>query len=152
MPGAQMSVSGLDNLSDTLRANLPEAKQAVKVELYQFCEEVMTASKEIVPVLLTALMNSGKVRSPAEDGEVISVTMGYGDEASPYALYVHEALEGPHAIDPNWSWAKKVAKGGQIDWTRPGSGPKYLTRPLQERQDKLPGRLRDVFIPALKGE
>jgi len=43
-----------------------------------------------------------------------------------------------------------VAAGKQIQWTRPGSGPKYLERPLRERQDQLPDRLRDAVLRALK--
>jgi hypothetical protein len=76
--------------------------------------------------------------------------MGYGGAAAPYALYVHEALEGAVSPSPNWSWTKKVARGGQIAWTRPGSGPKYLELPLHEKQDQLPGRIQDAVLRALK--
>lgn len=149
MPSFSITVNGLDKLREKLINNTSKARQAVKAEIYQFSEEVMAISKERVPVLTGALMNTGKVLLPEEDGNLISVTMGYGDESAPYALYVHEALEGPNPINPDWSWAKKVARGGQIDWTRPGSGPKYLSGPLQENQDKLPDRISKAYKDAL---
>jgi hypothetical protein len=122
----------------------------VAKELYQFAEEVMKDSKEVVPVLTGALMNTGKVQPPKDENGMISVTLGYGDEAVGYALYVHEALEGARAPNPNWSWAKAAAKGHPIKWTRPGSGPKFLSRPLQAKQDQLPGRVQAGIMRALK--
>jgi hypothetical protein len=136
MPGIQMSVTGLKQLTDKLRSNMPKARQAVKAELYQFSEEVMTDSLEVVPWLTGTLAGTGKVQSPVEDGNVITVTMGYGDEAIGYALYVHEEMNSP--------------SGNAINWTRPGSGPKFLSTPLQAKQDQLPGRLKTVLMSALK--
>ena len=152
MPGIQMSVTGLKQLTDKLRNNMPKARQAVKAELYQFSEEVMTDSLEVVPWLTGTLAGTGKVQSPVEDGNVITVTMGYGDEAVGYALYVHEELDpsSGHAVSLNWSWAKAAAKGNSIHWTRPGSGPKFLENPLKAKQDQLPGRLKTVLMSALK--
>ena len=144
-----LTIGGIDKLKKLAR-NAPKARQAVKAEIYQFSEEVMSDSKEIVPVRTGNLMNTGKVLLPTEQGNTVTVQMGYGDSAVGYAIYVHEALEGPNPIDPNWSWAKKVARGGQIDWTRPGSGPKYLERPLKAKQDQLPGRVGDAYRNALK--
>jgi hypothetical protein len=43
-----------------------------------------------------------------------------------------------------------VQRGGQIAWTRPGSGPKYLENPFKERQDQVAGRVRDSILKALK--
>src|ERR1035441_109186 len=136
MPGIQMSVTGLKQLTDKLLSNMPKARQAVKAELYQFSEEVMKDSLEVVPWLTGTLAGTGKVQSPVEDGNVITVTMGYGDEAVGYALYVHEEMNSP--------------KGNPINWTRPNSGPKFLENPLKAKQDQLPGRLKTVLTAALK--
>ena len=68
---------------------------------------------------------TGDVRPPENNGDEVKVTLGYGDDAVGYALYVHENM---HAVN----------------WTRPGSGPKYLEAPLKERQDKLPGRIKEA--------
>lgn len=132
------------------------ARQEIATELYKWAEDVMGASKGIVPVDTGALMSSGKVMPPRLDPTEISVDLGYGDEATPYALYVHEALEGARPPSPNWSWTKKWQRlGGDpssvIDWTRPGSGPKYLERPLQEKQKELPARIEKAVLRALGG-
>jgi hypothetical protein len=95
--------------------------------MYQFAEEVMTDSKEVVPVLTGALMNTGKVFPPVEDDSSITVELGYGDESVDYALYVHEELQSP--------------KGHPINWTRSGSGPKYLQNPFDQKSDQLAPRL-----------
>jgi hypothetical protein len=123
----------LDKFSDRL---LRDAKQEVSKELYQFGEEVMADSKAVVPVDTGALMNTGQVTQPREtDDGVIEVTAGYGDEATDYAVYVHEELQAP--------------SGGPIKYTRPGSGPKYLERPALAKAPELPGRVRDALMRAV---
>ncbi len=151
MPGVSLSIGGLDKLEAKLRAAVPVARQNVKRELYQFAEEVMSDSKELVPVKFGELMSSGHVDLPVETGSVISVQMGYGNESVGYALYVHEALEGAQPPSPDWSWTKKVEAGGEIAWTRPGSGPKYLERPLRAKQDQLPPRILQAVKDGLLG-
>lgn len=98
--------------------------------LYQFGEEVMAASKEVVPVDSGTLMSTGYVTPSEQQGDEILVTLGYGGPAAPYAGIVHENLD-PH-----------------VRWTRPGSGPKYLENPLKERQDGLPDRMAEAFKEA----
>jgi hypothetical protein len=150
MPDITLRIEGLEEAAK----DVPDAAAKLGAEigkaLFQFAEEVMGESKLRVPVLTGTLMNTGHVEPPALEGEILSVTMGYGGPAASYALYVHEALEGAVPPNPNWSWFKKVARGGQIDWTRPGSGPKYLEMPLKEKQDQLPDRIRDAVMRALK--
>src|SRR6185369_10687243 len=120
----KITVEGADRLKAKLASLVPAIRQAVKEEMYQFGEEVMSESKsQYVPVDTGALMNTGHVQPPVEDGDRISVTLGYGDEAVGYALKVHENLSP------------------SVHWKRPGSGPKYLERPFQEKQGELPGRL-----------
>jgi hypothetical protein len=68
-------------LTDRLKAAIPAMHAEVAKELYQFAEEVMKDSKEVVPVLTGALMNTGKVQPPKDENGMISVTLGYGDEA-----------------------------------------------------------------------
>ena len=137
---ADFDIDGLKELAERLASALHERViPAVTQELSAFAEEVMADSKQIVPVSPQGgnLLTSGHVDAPVTEGSVVTVALGYGGPAAPYALYVHEALEGPHEINPNWSWAKK----GHIDWTRPGSGPKYLERPYDAKKESLPERL-----------
>lgn len=104
-----------------------KARHGIAVELYQFAEEVMAASKEVVPLDTGNLMNTGHVQLPVDSGREISVTLGYGGPAANYALAVHENL------DP------------RVNWKRPGSGPKFLENPLKERQNQLPERIARGF-------
>ena len=129
-------ILGLDRLKQRFQAAAPGIRQEVKSELMVFAEEVMAASKLIVPVDTGALMNTGKVQPPVATDDEVSVTLGYGDESVGYALYVHEEMASP--------------KGNPIVWTRPGSGPKYLENPLRERQDKLPGRITEAVKRGFK--
>ena len=129
-----MKIEGLELFLDKFSARMrADAKKNVGAALYQRGEKIMAASKEVVPVLTGALMNTGQVTLPEEDGSgVISVTVGYGDESVGYALYVHEELSAP--------------SGGPIQYTRPGSGPKFLENPAMAQADKLPGDVRDALM------
>jgi len=133
-------INGLDELLSRLKKANTAIRPNVAKAVYQFAEEVMEDSKNggsagvVVPVLTGALMNSGKVLPPTDNGSQIEVVMGYGDESAPYALYVHEELDAKN--------------GGAINWTRPGSGPKYLTRPLESKQSELPQRCADAVNKA----
>ena len=144
MPSFSCNIDGIEDLKAKLLVNGPKARQAVKVELYQFAEEVMTDSKAVVPVLTGALMGTGKVMPAVESGDDISVTMGYGDEAVGYALIVHEMLDERRFDSETFQMLNP------IHWTRPGSGPKFLENPLKAKQDSLPGRIGTAYKDALK--
>jgi hypothetical protein len=133
-----MKIDGLDDLLGKLsKSMLADAKQEVAGELYRFGEEIMADSKEVVPVDTGAMMNTGKVALPTENGDLIEVTLGYGDESVGYALYVHEELQAP--------------SGGPIKYTRPGSGPKFLSNPAISKAPELPGRVKDALMRAITG-
>jgi hypothetical protein len=158
----EFRLGGLQELGERLDAAGDKARAAIKKEMYFFALEVLQASKAVCPVESGMLVNTGQVGrhtppgvTPMEmaydtdDGQGVAIDIGYGDASIGYALYVHEALEGPHPVNLNWSWAKAAAKGKAINWTRPGSGPKFLENPLKERQDQLPGRVMDAVRSAL---
>ena len=163
MPSFSFDISGLDGLKEAF-ASIPEkVRQGASVGLYQHAEVVMTASKQVVPVLTGALMGSGHVGKHAGDGQGVEegfvyeegsqlmIDVGYGGPSAGYALYVHEDLVGDHPLNPNWSWAKAEAAGKAIQFTRPGSGPKYLENPWKEHLDELPGRIGKGVSAAVKG-
>ena len=131
-----MEIDGLELFMDRWSSKLmDDARRNVAAALYQRGEKIMSASKKIVPVLTGALMNTGQVTQPSEDGSgVIEVTAGYGDESVGYAVYVHEELDAP--------------SGGPIHYTRPGSGPKYLERPAMAQAGELPGDVKDALMKA----
>jgi hypothetical protein len=66
-------------------------QQDVADLLYQEAEVIMTASKRYyVPVVTGALRNSGTVLRPVITDDSITVTLGFGGDAAPYAAIVHE--------------------------------------------------------------
>jgi len=167
MPSASFSLTGIEALKDKLTKLAPQVRKEVMGEAYRWAEETMTESKRRCPLKTGTLMNSGHVECPelgigdggspaysfgekpadANDGLVV---LGYGGAAKGYALYVHEAMEGSQPPSPNWSWTKAVAAGKEIQWTRPGSGPKFLENPVKETQNQLPGRLRAAAERVIK--
>lgn len=127
-------IDGLEDLIQKLKTGKQRFRENAAKEMYQFAEEVMTDSKEVVPVKTGALMNTGKVFPPVEDATSITVDLGYGDESVDYALIVHEELQSP--------------KGNPINWTRPGSGPKYLQNPFDAKSDQLAPRIAKAAVDA----
>lgn len=131
MATVEFKIEGLDEFIALLNQAKKELPKAIEATLYQFAEEVMADSKaDYVPVDTGALMNTGKVMPLQTDNSSCTVELGYGDESVGYAAIVHEELMSP--------------KGNPINWTRPGSGPKYLSRPLEAKQDQLPQRIIDA--------
>lgn len=146
-----------------VKVKIKEVAAKVRQELQQatkkFAEEVLTASKKVTPKDLGTLRDSGRVEKGTDDKKLIQYKVGYGGAAKDYALYVHEALEGPHAVSLNWSWAKAAAgrnkqkyqkkTANYIHWTTPGTGPKYLENPFKEMRNELPKRLQEALIRGL---
>jgi hypothetical protein len=142
MSSFEFSIDGLDALKASMAAAVPKIREGASKALYAFAEEVMTASKAIVPVETGNLMSTGHVgkqQSPGvkegfvyQEGDELIIDVGYGDDAIGYALYVHE----------------NMFPG--VNWTRPGSGPKFLESPFNERVDQLPGRIKNAVNYAMK--
>jgi hypothetical protein len=117
MANLRFEITGLDDLKSKIQNAANELPRNAGAALYQFAEDVMSVSKdERVPVDTGRLMNSGYVALPQQEGNVISVTMGYGTD---YALKVHEDMDA------------------HVHWKRPGSGPKFLENPLKESEANL---------------
>jgi hypothetical protein len=78
-------------------------------------EKIMADSKDLVPVDTGTLRSSGVVLPAAITGTTVSVTLGYGGAAAPYARMVHE---NPRAgktggLSPSGMPYKTWAKVGQ---------------------------------------
>lgn len=68
-------------------------------ELYRQASLILTASQQTyVPVDKGALRASGFVEQPIFLGNSISVTLGFGGSAAPYAVIVHEDLTKRHTV------------------------------------------------------
>jgi hypothetical protein len=92
-----------------------EQKRLLAKAIKDESEEVMTASKEQVPVDTGALRSTGHVQDPVTKRNEVSITMGYGGIAGPggpfiskktgkvvtevgYAVAVHENLDAHHKV------------------------------------------------------
>lgn len=115
-----MELKGLAILDANLAKAAAAAPRLYGAALYQEGEAIMAASKEIVPLRDGPLRASGHVDLPVRDGDAISVTLGYGGPAVPYAVKQHEDISLAHAN---------------------GREAKYLERPLFEAGPQLPQRL-----------
>ncbi len=90
--------------------------------LYGIAEEVMTRSKDIVPVDTGALKSTGHVELPKIVGPIVEVTLGYGGVAANgekvgYAYYVHENPDAHHDEPTQWKYLETPLnqKMGKID-------------------------------------
>lgn len=84
------TVTGAEKIKQMLKRHQAKAIQALKRELYQEAEGIMSQAKEFVPVDTGTLKDSGTVRLPREEGGSIVQELGFGGAAADYAVYVHE--------------------------------------------------------------
>jgi len=98
--------------------------------IYETLSEVEAESKErYVPYRLGTLSDSIHVVPPKITGSQIEARIGAGGPAASYAVIVHEDLRPKR-------------------WTKPGTGPKYIERPLmlafRTLTQRLVGSLRQA--------
>jgi len=105
--------TGLKRWERKLRRYPDHAPKAIQRALYQEAEFSMTDAKELVPVLTSALKNSGFVDPPGSvnaSTRKISVELGFGGVAGKgnagssnavdvgYAVFVHEDCNAHHEV------------------------------------------------------
>jgi hypothetical protein len=91
--------SGLrDGVSMNLRRLADRSPDAAGAALYVEAEIEMTEAKQRTPVDTGALRGSGYVNPPQYRGREITVEMGFGGPAAPYAVHVHEDLDAFHPV------------------------------------------------------
>jgi len=112
--------TGLRTVSRQLQAASESVVPTVGASLFQEAETILTLSKtDYVPVDTGALRASGFVEPPIIASSQVSVTLGFGGPAAPYAVIVHEDLTKRHTV-------------GQA---------KYLEVPLKARLQGMPAVL-----------
>ncbi len=114
--------------------------------LYREGTRIMNRSKsEFVPVDTGNLRGSGYVSLPEIEGSSVSVEIGYGGAAAPYAAVVHENPRAGRTggVSPQGKKYKHYAQVGQ--W-------KYLEQPVNEARDGFNQRIADDFWDALATE
>lgn len=135
MSNKHSTVKGGDKVKKGLTGLIKDLEkrqmQALKIE----AEKIMTDSKQnYVPVDKGTLRNSGVVGDPVKDGDTILISIGYGGAAAAYATALHEFPS--ESSPPTW-------EGKALTFTKPGTGPKYLERPLMKAVDGMTERLAD---------
>jgi hypothetical protein len=93
-----------------------EGPKAAARGLYKVANQIMTDSKRIVPILHGVLASTGYVAHPVITGSRVTVNLGYGGPAAPYAVVQHENLSFHH---------------------KPGRQAKYLESPAIKRSKDI---------------
>ncbi len=125
-----VEVKGIDEVFARLSEAEKALRRALAAALYMEGEMIMGESKRQCPVDTGNLRATGHVEPPEERDGVITVTLGYGGPAAPYAVYVHEDLNQRH---------------------NPPTKAKYLEDPARERADGLAERLGQRIRGTLGG-
>lgn len=112
-------IRGSKALQRELKRRARGAPKALAGALFIEAEGIMGKSKRIVPVDKGPLRASGHVQLPKIRGKKVSVTLGYGGAAAPYAVFVHEK---PARHTPPTQW-------------------KYLETPFNEAIPGMAGRI-----------
>ncbi len=92
------SVTGADVVIANLRAIAASMPQQIGRALREEAEIEMTEAKRRTPVDTGALRASGHVEEPQVNGADVSVMLGFGGAAAPYALVVHDNIEAFHPV------------------------------------------------------
>jgi hypothetical protein len=115
----RMRLSGGEKLQAKLRTFAKRWDAKAAKGMRRVADSVLAISQGLVPRDTEALAESGRViMSPTGR----SFTIVYGGPDIPYAIAVHEHLSSHSPA----SWVKKEERGEKINWTVPGTGPKYL--------------------------
>jgi len=125
---ARVEVRGGEKVRANLAALALIIPDVAAGALYEEGETIIAESKDLVPFDDGALEGSAFVEQPKTAGGDLSVTIGYGGVAAPYAIAVHET---PSAHDPP-SW-----KGVNVQFHGKGK-PKFLERPFLQHAKTLP--------------
>lgn len=89
-------LKGADVVSAKLARMASRLPGVVSAAMYAEAEIEMAEAKRRTPWDTGALRSSGHVQPPRRDGSGVSVTLGFGGSAAPYAIFVHENLEAFH--------------------------------------------------------
>ena len=130
---------GAKEMIETLLKIADKFPDRVMAALYQEAQVILTEAKRRCPVASDGgiLRASGQVLPPERNGRRISVTISFGGAADAYAIAVHEHLSA-HS-PPSWITAEE--NGHPVQWTTPGTGPKFLESVINEAMPTMAARL-----------
>ena len=116
-------VTGIDKVSNALRALAKSVPEQAAQALNAVAEETMTDAKMRTPVDTGNLRRTGKVHQHATPRR-LSAGLSFGTE---YALPVHEH---PSKYSPP-SWKAAEASGSGVHFSPSGTGPKFLENAIK---------------------
>lgn len=131
-----VGLSGDKELKAKLQQLGMAALPAGGASLFDSATNIMAISQgQYVPVETGALRASGFVQPPDFEGKSVSVFLGYGGVAAPYALAVHENPRSGKTggVSPSGKKYKRWAQVGQ--W-------KYLEQPCNEAIPNVISKLK----------
>jgi hypothetical protein len=142
----KLHIKGMNELRASLRKIANEARYRVARPLYQFAETKIAnrARAEFVPVVTGALRSSIITQVPVISGQRISVTVGAGGPAAPYALSVHENPRSGITQGESPSGKKYYRRPGQSRTYSTVGGFKYLELPALEAVSNSGGLVKDI--------
>lgn len=94
--GIKVAFKGIDKVLKEVNKLSERYQRAMEAGTYGLGQEIMTDSKQRVPIDLGALKGSGYVTSPVRTRGKIAVELGYGGPAKDYAVAQHERTEYKH--------------------------------------------------------
>lgn len=93
-----MSLIGKDKLIANMHNVLVREPEVLARAMYVEGESIITDAKNECPVRYGVLRASGHVQEPVIGDRIVTVKLGFGGPAAPYAVFVHENLEASHAV------------------------------------------------------
>jgi len=119
---AKIELKGKEAFIDSLRSLTSSQQKAMISELHMIAEEIMMEAKRITPVDTGALRATGKITTEQTLHEH-RISLGFGDEATDYAIYVHEDLTKYHL---------------------PPTQAQFLWQPFNQWLPRIPGRMKSA--------
>jgi hypothetical protein len=130
-------IEGLDEVLQRLDEAIAEIEGRTAAGMLEALID-LRADMEVTPPVIP--LDTGNLRAswflePIEMDKLIAVVFGFHAD---YAAYVHEMIDGG-GRGKNMDWEKELnRKGdGKINWSKEGSGPKFLEEALKRNIDKM---------------
>ena len=124
--GFSAKITGDKELADRLAKINDKMPKAIDDALH---EEAMGLEAESAPLSPVSGIAGDRLRDSTQINQIPKgYSVGYYTE---YAIYVHEMV------------------GAAINWTTPGTGAKFLQRPIEKRLKGMTDRLRRVILKRL---
>ena len=126
----KIDIIGQDKVTERLRRLGGDSTRVLSAALYQEGEGLIAEAKQETPVDTGALRASGFVAQPAVEGSKVTVQVGFGGQAAPYAVYVHEDLSKHHPV----------------------GNAKFLENPAKRRASGMAARIAATIDKMTKGK